>query len=299
MTIENDTDKKSAFVSIVGRPSSGKSTLLNRLCGRKIAITGTVPQMTRNKIRGVLSDKRGQLVFIDTPGFHESEKKLNLYMKDLVRSALGESELILYLIDAGRPAGREEELLMRELQPYSDRLVIAINKADLHSEEAREVKRTMKVLFPDADACIISARKGDGTGTLLNLLFNAAPAGEQMYPDEFYTDQDPEFRASEIIREKAVELLEQELPHAIFVEIADMEENNSGKALWIRAFINVERESQKGIVIGKKGRTIKMIRTKAQKELSLIFPYRVELDLRVKVRYKWRRNDPLLKKLIL
>jgi GTP-binding protein Era len=272
---------------------------LNRLCGHKIAITGTVPQITRNKIRGVLSEERGQLVFIDTPGFHESEKKINVYMKDLVRSAIEESELILYLIDAGRPAGREEELLRSELQPHSDRLLIGINKADIHAEKASELKEEMKAVFPRAEACIISAREGDGTEELLNLLFTAAPRGDCMYPEEFYTDQDPEFRAAEIIREKATDLLAQELPHAIFVEIADMEENSSKETLWIRAFINVERESQKGIVIGKRGHTIKMIRTKAQKELNLIFPYRVELDLRVKVRYKWRRNDPLLKKIIL
>ena len=289
---------KSAFITLIGRPSSGKSTLMNELCGRKISIVAPSPQTTRNRVRGIFTDTRGQLVFIDTPGYHISEKKLNLQLKTVSVTALEDADLILYVIDSSRRLGEEEENLTNLLKRFNEKMVIAVNKTDLSGNSSKEIIGNYKDLFPDAAIIPVSALEAKGTEDLKMVLFDKSPEGEKMYPDEFFTDQEPEFRASEIIREKAINRVKEELPHAIYVEIADMEVSDDGKVLWIRAFLIVERESQKGIVVGKGGVGIKAIRVSAQKELNEIFPYRVNLDLRVKANTKWRRNDQLLKKLI-
>lgn len=289
---------KSAFITLIGRPSSGKSTLMNELCGHKISIVAPSPQTTRNRVRGILTDTRGQLVFIDTPGYHISDKKLNLKLKTVSVSALEDADLILYVIDSSRRSGEEEESLKNLLKRFNDKLIIAVNKTDLPGGNSKSIIIDLKEVFPDAAILPVSALKAEGTEDLIMVLFDKSPEGEKMYPDEFFTDQEPEFRASEIIREKAINRVKEELPHAIYVEIADMEVSDDGKVLWIRAFLIVERESQKGIVVGKGGVGIKAIRVSAQKELNDIFPYRVNLDLRVKANSKWRRNDQLLRKLI-
>lgn len=288
---------KSAFITLIGRPSSGKSTLMNELCGHKISIVAPSPQTTRNRVRGILTDNQGQLVFIDTPGYHISDKKLNLQLKTVSVSALEDADLILYVIDSSRRTGEEEKNLTGLLQRFHEKLIIAINKTDLPGG-SKEITGNFKELFPEAAVIPISALKADGIEDLKIVLFDKSPEGEKMYPDEFFTDQEPEFRAAEIIREKAINRVKEELPHAIYVEIADMEISDDGTVLWIRAFLIVERESQKGIVVGKGGVGIKAIRVSAQKELNEIFPYRVNLDLRVKANAKWRRNDQVLKKLI-
>lgn len=289
---------KSAFITLIGRPSAGKSTLMNELCGHKISIVAPSPQTTRNRVRGILTDTRGQLVFIDTPGYHISDKKLNLKLKTVSVSALEDADLILYVIDLSRRSGEEEEKLKNLLKRFNEKLIIAVNKTDIPDKNSKSIINDLEEVFPDAAILPVSALKAEGLEDLKMVLFDKAPEGEKMYPDEFFTDQEPEFRASEIIREKAINRVKEELPHAIYVEIADMEVSDDGKVLWIRAFLIVERESQKGIVVGKGGVGIKAIRVSAQKELNSIFPYRVNLDLRVKANSKWRRNDQLLKKLI-
>jgi GTP-binding protein Era len=300
--------KKSAFIAIVGRPSAGKSTLLNRLTGQKVSIISPVPQTTRNKIRGIVNDPRGQLVFVDTPGFHQSERKFNIQMKSVIRSALQDVEEVLYVIDPTRPYGAEEREITAALGEYGGPVAAVFNKSDLFSDDPGKLQAQITAfgktareaglkgdafhgLFP------VSAETGGGIDRLKDLLFQHAPEGEQVYPEEFYTDQPPEFRASEIIREKAILESRQELPHSIYVEIADMEADDEENKLWIRAFIWVERESQKGMLVGKGGGKIKTIRIGAQKELARIFPYRIHLDLRVKVNKKWRRNETILKKI--
>ena len=289
---------KSSFITLIGRPSAGKSTLMNEICGHKISIVAPSPQTTRNRVRGILTEERGQLVFIDTPGYHLSDKKLNIQLKTVSVSSLDDADLILYVIDSSRRAGEEENNLSDLLGKYHAKLIIAINKIDLSENDTDKLYDNLKEKFPEATIIPVSALKSKGIEDLKTSLFNNSPEGEKMYPDEFFTDQDPEFRAAEIIREKAINRVKEELPHAIYVEISDMEEAEEGKVLWIRAFLIVERESQKGIVVGKGGVGIKAIRVAAQKELNSIFPYRVKLDLRVKANKKWRRNDQLLKKLI-
>ncbi len=289
---------KSATVSIIGRPSSGKSTLLNYLCGYKVSIVAAPPQTTRNKVRGIVTGEEGQLVFIDTPGFHTSEKKMNTYMKELVLSSLEDIDLLLYVVDSTRIPGEEEEALFDVARNYSPRLIVAVNKIDVVENRADLIEETMRKRLGDVEMVRVSGKEGTGASELLHALFSRAPEGEQMYPDDFYTDQEPTFRASEIIREKAIKQVRQELPHSLYVEVADMEADEESEKLWIRAFIVVERESQKGIVVGKGGTVIRDIRKEAQQELGSLFPYRVHLDLRVKVQPKWRKNDVLLHKLI-
>lgn len=289
---------KAAFVAVIGRPSAGKSTLLNTICGQKISIVAPSPQTTRNKVRGILNAEEGQLIFIDTPGYHVSERKFNIRMTELVASTLEETDLILYLIDSLRRPGEEESLLLEQIKRFPGKTVVALNKTDIDNNMADEISAFIKTVLPSAVILPVSALKKTGIEKLKSTLFSLAPEGEQMYPAEYYTDQPPEFRAAEIIREKAINRVKEELPHAIYVEIADIETNEEEQKLWIRAFLTVERETQKGILVGKGGAMIKAIRTEAQKELKHIFPYQVYLDLRVKVNPKWRKKDGLLKKLI-
>ena len=170
----------------------------------------------------------------------------------------------------------------------------AVNNTDLPKAEPAALQAFIRTRLPGARIVEVSALRGEGVGDVVDALFELAPEGVKMYPEEFYTDQEPEFRVSEIIREKAIQRVKQELPHSLYVEIADMEEQNGGKTLWIRAFLVVERESQKGILVGKGGSMIKTVRQEAQREIAELFPYRIHLDLRVKVNYKWRRKDQLL-----
>ena len=280
---------KAAFVALCGRPSVGKSTLVNLICGAKVAIVSPVPQTTRNAIRGILTRPEGQLVFVDTPGRHVSEKKPNKKLMDVADRALDDSELVLYVFDAARAPGPEEEEVAKRLESFQDRTVAAINKTDAAGANPQRAMDFLEEFLPDIppSRCFeISCYKKEGIEPLLNCLFEMAPIEQAPYPEEYYTDQDMPFRISEIIREKAIVRLKEELPHSINVECADLElrtDPDSGKQrLWVRAFILVERESQKGIVIGKGGEKIKAIGQAARKELNSIFDWRVELDLRVK-----------------
>lgn len=291
---------KAAFVSIIGRPSSGKSTLLNSLCGQKISIVSPVPQTTRAKVRGILNDDRGQLVFIDTPGFHDSKRKYNRRMIDLVAAALEETEVSLYVVDAARSPGAEEEGIARMLAETRNPIVVAINKIDLPSAKRNPARTFVESVLPAARPVEISATVGTGLDVLKTTLFAVAPDGELMYPADYYTDQPPEFRVSELIREKAILHTHHEVPHALYVEVSEMDvrKSRAGKTLWIRAFLMVERESQKGIVVGRGGEKIRAIRIAAQEEIEALFPYdSVYLDLRVKVNPNWRSNDAVLRRI--
>ncbi len=289
---------KSGLIALVGRPSSGKSTLLNKICGHKVSITAPSPQTTRNTVRGILSEERGQLVFLDTPGYHNSQQKFNRYLKQLAHSTLEESDVVLYVLDPRRLPGPEETQLMQVLTSSGKPVITAMNKTDLNPSHLPAVQQKIAEQLPRSLAYPISALKGTGVQDLVAGLFLQAPEGELMYPREYYTDQDPEFRITEIIREQAVNRVREELPHALYVEIADMEMKEERHMLWARGVIYVERESQKGIIVGKQGSMIKKIRVSAEGQLAEIFPYAVKLDLRVKVDPKWRSRDQLLQKLI-
>ena len=291
--------KKCAFVTIIGRPSVGKSTLLNAMCGEKVAIVSTVPQTTRNAIRGIVNREEGQLIFVDTPGRHSSEKKMNKKLMEVSERFLGESDLVLYVLDVSRAPGHEEEEIASLLEKYSSKTIVAVNKIDVPDTDLNKTKEFLSQRLPSLDEkriFAISANTGLGINDMISALCAMAPEGQPLYGDEYYTDQETGFRISEIIREQAINRLRQELPHSLYVEIADMEMKET--KLWVRAFIMVERESQKGMVVGKGGEMIKAIRLAALKELKNIFDWKIELDLRVKTAKDWRQKDHTLKRII-
>lgn len=292
---------KCATVAIIGRPSSGKSTLVNTICERKVSITASTPQTTRNAIRAIFTDQRGQLIFTDTPGYHTSEQTMNLRLQETTRSALGDSDAILYMVDPKRPAGAEEEAIVRLILAAKVPVVIAINKKDIAKDaEIAEMRKYIAEHFSGEPPVLeLSAKDDTGVDEVLIELFKLAPEGELLYPEETYTDQPIEFRISEIIREKAIALVTEELPHAIYVEVADLEYSEEAASIWVRAFIIVERETQKGIVVGHGGSGIKKIRQGAFKEIKKLFPgMQVHLDLRVKAQPKWRKNSIVLDRIL-
>jgi GTP-binding protein Era len=297
---------KSAFAAIVGRPSSGKSTLLNALCGHKVSIVSPIPQTTRNQVRGIVNRPEGQVVFLDTPGFHLSEKKFNKSMMDNVTRSLHDADVAVYLLDASRKAGAEEEGLIERLSTLRKPLVVALNKTDLKPTYADELEALVREKLTPKAVVRISALKEKGLDAFFAAIFDNAGEGQAYYPEEFYTDQDPSFRIAEIVREQAIHRLSEEIPHALYVEVADREVREAPPAegakpvetLWLRVFLIVERESQVGIVVGKQGANIKAIRQAAQKELGKVFSQRIHLDLRCKADPKWRSKDHLIKAIL-
>jgi len=293
------TLKKFGFAAIIGRPSVGKSTLLNRFCGEKVAIVSGVPQTTRNAIRGIVNREQGQLVFVDTPGRHKSEKKINKKLTDVSTRVIYDSDLVLYVLDATRAPGAEEEEIASLLTPLAEKTIVAINKIDLASADKTKALEFLSQKLPalsKESVFAVSAATGEGIEELLGALYAMAKEGGPLYGEEYYTDQETGFRIAEIIREKAISRLRQELPHSLYVDIADMELKD--EKLWVRAFIIVERESQKGMVVGKGGEMIKNIRLAALKELKNIFDWKIDLDLRVKTAKDWRHNDRTLHRII-
>jgi GTP-binding protein Era len=299
--INEEDKKKAAFVAVVGRPSVGKSTLVNLFCGQKVSIISKAPQTTRNAIRGIVNRGAGQLVFVDTPGRHESERKLNKKLLDVSNRSIDDAEIILYVLDASRKPGSEEDAIALKLKPLAGQCLALINKTDIPNADPSTVKNFLRGRLPDLPEkriFTVSALHDTNVEDIINALFEMACEGEAFYPEDYYTDQELTFRISEIIREQAVTRLREELPHALYVETADAELRDEGKRLWVRAFIIMERESQKGMVVGKDGTVIKAIRQGAQKELNRIFDWKVELDLRVKTARDWRHNDKTLRRLI-
>jgi GTPase len=288
---------KSAFVAIAGRPSAGKSTLVNALCGAKVSIVSPVPQTTRNAVRGIVNRAEGQLVFLDTPGYHISEKKLNLRLRGVSDEAFADADIVLYLIDATRKPGPEEEAVAAALAHTSERLVAAINKIDLPEADIETARLFISGKFPKAPVLELSALEGSGLDPLLAALFDRATEGPAWYPDEYYTDQEPVFRIAEIIREKVFLHTRDELPHAVYVSYEDSS-RGANDSLLASYDLVVERESQKGMLIGKGGSMIKRIREEAEKDLAELFDYEIRLKLSVRVDPDWKKNDKQLERLI-
>ena len=289
---------KCASIAIIGRPSSGKSTLLNTICESKVSITSPTPHTTRNAIRGIYTDSRGQLIFTDTPGFHISEKKFQKRMQDIATSSLEETDAVLYMLDATRRPGSEEDAITYMLSALSVPVVCVINKKDILSQnQIDDAEQYLKKSMPGRTVLVASAKDDDGVDEILIELFKHAPEGQMLYDENTWTDQNLEFRISEIIREKAMNSVKEEIPYAIMVDVADLEYNAGEGKVWVRAFITVERDSQKGIMVGKGGENIKRIRVASFKEIKKIFPgSKLELDLRVRVNGKWKSNDMILSK---
>ena len=296
MEREDNRLGKCATVSLIGRPCVGKSTLVNTICEMKVSITASTQQTTRNAIRGIYTDQRGQLIFTDTPGFHLGGREINRRMQEITVSSLDDSDVVLYLVDAKRQAGDEEDAITEILSRVRVPVVAVINKADILTEdEVKAAEAYVSSKLPKAVLLKASGLKDEGVDEILIALFSFAPYGQLLYPEDSYTDQNLEFRISEIIREKTISSLTDELPHVIYVEVADIEYSEADSEVWIRAFIVTERDGQKGIIVGKGGENIRRIRKESFKEIKRIFPgSRLNLDLRVKAQNKWRNNQSTL-----
>ncbi|MCI6891586.1 MAG: GTPase Era [Treponema sp.] len=298
---ENNTVLRTGVVTIIGRPSAGKSTFLNTACQEDVSIVSPIPQTTRNAIKGIVNTSFGQLIFIDTPGYHDSDKKLNLKLRNVTENQIDGVDGVLYIIDSTRATGEEEIHTANLIKNLQDKTVIAINKTDLPASKPLPIRQFIAENLPQIPAeriFEISAEKDIGINDVLKALYSITPEGQPIYDEELATDQDLSFRVCEVIRGEAINRLQDEIPHALYVEVADVEHRNEGKKLWIRAFLCVERDSQKGIVIGKGASKIKEIRMAAIKKLSQIYIQKIDLDLQVKVDKNWRQRDYTLNRLI-
>ncbi len=290
-------DHRSGFVSIVGRPNVGKSTLLNALLNRKVAITSPRPQTTRNAIRGVLTGDDWQMVFIDTPGLHKPKTALGTRLNDVVRRTLKEVDAIVFMVDATQEIGSGDRFVGEEIAALGTPAICVVNKMDAVKHAglvpqlaAAEAMGSWREIIP------VSAKEGRNLEQLRDLLVSLMAAGPRYYPDDVFTDQPREFLVGEIIREKALELTRQEVPHSIAVQIDELIDREDG-ITEIQAILFVERDSQKGIVIGKGGSLLKEIGTRARRELEWILGTKVFLRVQVKVAKDWQRDAAYVTKL--
>ncbi len=290
-----ETRLKSGFVAIVGRPNVGKSTLLNNLLGKKVAIMSDKPQTTRNKITGVFTRENMQIVFIDTPGIHKPRTKLGEVMMSHTENSLKEVDLILYMVDATAKIGKGDQYINEILKNADLPIVIALNKIDnLTEQEVLEAHVSWQKAEVTDTIIPISALNKHNLDSVVNILYDLLPEGPKYYPDDMYTDQPENMVTSEIIREKVLHLTRDEIPHSVAVTVDDMEEQEND-ILYIAATIYVERDSQKGIIIGKGGSMLREIGKSARLELESLFNTRVFIDIRVKVRKNWRKNEIYLR----
>lgn len=287
---------RSGFVALIGRPNVGKSTLMNHLIKQKIAITSNKPQTTRTRIQTVYTDERGQIIFLDTPGIHKAKNKLGEYMVNVAEGTLTEVDVILWLVEPTEYVGAGEAHIIEVLSRVNTPVVLVINKMDtVDKEKLAKAEKTYRGLYPFHTVLTVSALRNRNVDNLNSLLFTLLPEGPMYYDEDTVTDQPERQIAAEIIREKALRLLDDEIPHGIAVAIEQMKERPDGRLVDIDATIICERDSHKGIIIGKQGAMLKRIGTEARKEIELLFEYRVNLKLWVKVKKDWRDSDFLLK----
>ena len=288
---------KSGFVTLVGRPNVGKSTLMNRIIGQKIAITSNKPQTTRNRIQTVYHEDRGQIVFLDTPGIHKAKNKLGEFMVNAAESTFKEVDLVLWLVEATTYIGQGERHIAQELKKSSAPVILVMNKIDkVRKDELLECMNAYKDILDFAEMVPVSAQNGENVDDLIETMFSYLEEGPQFYDEDTITDQPVRQIVAELIREKALRLLQDEIPHGIAVSIDSMKER-PGKNLFydIDATIVCERDSHKGIIIGKQGAMLKRIGTAARKEIEDFLEAKVNLKLWVKVKKDWRDSDFLLK----
>ena len=286
---------RSGFVSILGRPNAGKSTLLNRLIGTKIAIVSDKPQTTRTSIQGVLTRPDAQIVFLDTPGIHESDSLINKRMMDTVREALDERDLLLFLVDVSRRFGEEDRHAVDLLKRTNAPAILVLNKTDLLGKDKRAVLPLIdqyRALRDFAEYVPVSALSGDGIDVLRDAIVTRLPEGPAYFPADHITDQPERFLAAELIREKVLDATRQEVPHATAVSVDSWEQ--TARLIRIYATIYVERAGQKAIVIGAQGQMLKQIGTLARQEMERLFGKKIYLDLHIKVQTAWREKPAFL-----
>ncbi|MBA2878930.1 GTPase Era [Anoxybacillus ayderensis] len=289
---------KSGFVAIIGRPNVGKSTFLNRVIGQKIAIMSDKPQTTRNKIQGVYTTDDAQIVFIDTPGIHKPKHKLGDFMVKVAQSALQEVDLILFMVNAVEGLGRGDEFIIERLKQVQTPVFLVINKIDeVHPDDLLPLIEQYRSLHSFAEVIPISALQGNNVETLLQQIKHYLPEGPQYYPAHQITDHPERFIIAEFIREKALHLTREEVPHSIAVVIDSIERRGNGDTVYVAATIIVERDSQKGIIIGKRGQMLKEIGQRARADIEALLGSKVFLELWVKVQKDWRNKMAQLRDL--
>jgi GTP-binding protein Era len=296
-----DTKYKSGFVTLIGRPNVGKSTLMNKLIGQKIAITSHKPQTTRNRIQTVYTDERGQIIFLDTPGIHKAKNKLGEYMVNVAERTMSEVDVILWLVEPSTFIGAGEQHIAEQLNKVKTPVILVINKIDMvKKEEILAFIAAYKDICNFSEIIPVSALKGENTSVLLEVLYKYMPEGPMYFDEDTVTDQPERQIVSELIREKALRLLDDEIPHGIAVSIDSMKERPQGKGtsqgmMDIEATIVCERDSHKGMIIGKGGSMLKQIGTQARREIENLLDCKVNLQLWVKVKKDWRDSDFLMK----
>ncbi|HLQ74043.1 MAG TPA: GTPase Era [Bacillota bacterium] len=289
-----EKDFKSGFISIIGRPNVGKSTFINQAIGQKISIISDKPQTTRNKIQCIYTDDDTQMVFIDTPGIHKPKHRLGDHLVRVAKSTLNEVEAILFMIDASEGYGRGDQFIIDLLKTVDSPVFLIINKVDLiHPDELFPLIDTYKEKIDFEEIIPISALNGNNVTYLLNELKNYLPTGPKYYDEDMVTDHPERFIMSELIREKVLHMTREEVPHSIAIVIENVEERKS-KAMYIQAVIIAERESQKGILIGKRGSMLKEIGKEARKDIENLLGTKVFLELWVKVQKDWRNKERYL-----
>lgn len=293
-------EHRSGYVAVVGKPNVGKSTLINAYVGHKVAITSPRPQTTRDVILGILTRPDAQVVFLDTPGIHGPRHKLGEVMVARAEQTLPEADLAVFLVDVSRPPDEEDRRVAERLKESAVETVLAMNKSDLlKPEHVLAHTEAYRGLAPEAGWMHLSATRGDNREELLQMILDALPQGPRYFPEDQLSDKDDRFITAELIREKALFHLRQEVPHAVAVQVEEFQERQERQDDLIRisANIYVEKESQKGILIGKGGQQLKRIGSEARRELEMIFGRKVFLELWVKVWPKWRKHEARLREL--
>ena len=290
---------KSGFVSIIGRPNVGKSTLMNSLVGAKLAITSNKPQTTRNRILSVLTEENSQIVFIDTPGImQKANNKLGKYMQRSTKTTFKEVDMVLFLVEPDLTVGAGDKAIIESLKKVKTPIFLVVNKIDkITTNELLAVIDTYRKQFEFNEVIPVSAINGDNTGELIKTIKSYLPEGPRYFPDDMITDRPEKWLVSELIREKALRNLEEEIPHGVAVEIVTMKKREEGDIVEIDANIYCERESHKGIIIGKNGDKLKRISTHAREDIESLLGSKIFLQVWVKVKKNWRDSDFLLKNL--
>ena len=287
---------KSGFVALIGRPNVGKATLMNKIIGQKIAITSNKPQTTRNKIQTVYTCDQGQIIFLDTPGIHKAKNKLGEYMVNVAEKTLKEVDVILWLVEPSTFIGAGEQHIAEQLKDINVPVILVINKIDtVKKEEILVFIDAYRKILDFAEIIPASALRDKNADEIVESIFKYLPQGPQYYDEDTVTDQPMRQIVAEIIREKALHALNEEIPHGIAVTIEKMKERKNGKITDIEATIICERDSHKGIIIGKQGSMLKKIGSNARYEIEQMLEMKVNLQLWVKVRKEWRDSDLLLK----
>ncbi|MFD1358232.1 GTPase Era [Fictibacillus halophilus] len=286
---------KSGFVTIIGRPNVGKSTLLNQVIGQKIAIMSDKPQTTRNKIQAVYTTEEAQVIFIDTPGIHKPKHKLGDFMTKTAQQTLNEVDLILFVINAEEGYGRGDQFIIDRLQHVQNPVFLVVNKIDkVHPDDLLPLIDMYRNKVDVAEVVPISALKGNNVDTLLNQIVSYMEEGPQFYPEDQVTDHPERFITAELIREKVLHLTREEIPHSVAVVIEEMKVREEKNVVFVNATIIVERSSQKGIIIGKQGKMLKEVGKRARADIETLLGSRVFLELYVKVQTDWRNRQKQL-----